>query len=118
MITKISNVAVVVSDGRKSADWYRQKLGFEVGGEAEGHWVVVYPSGTAKGAHIHLCADIYPLEPGNTGIGLFVDDLDKTFKEFKERGVEFTVEPRVEEWGAYAMLKDPDGNEFWLFEEE
>ncbi len=57
------------------------------------------------------------MEPGNTGIGLVAEDLRKTFEVLKEKGVEFTVEPREEEWGTYAMLKDPDGNEFWLFEE-
>ncbi len=117
MITRIGDVAVVVSDARKSADWYREKMGLEVGGEAEGHWVVVHPPGEGGGTHLHLCADIYPLEPGNTGIGLMVDNLDETYAELKERGVEFAVEPRQEEWGTYAMLKDPDGNEFWLFEE-
>jgi predicted enzyme related to lactoylglutathione lyase len=33
------------------------------------------------------------------------------------KGVEFTVKPTKEEWGYYAMFKDPDGNEFWLFAE-
>ncbi len=117
MITKMADVAVVVSDARKAADWYREKLGFSVGGEAEGHWVVVHPPGEERGTHLHLCADIYPLEPGNTGIGLVADNLRETFGVMKENGVEFTVEPREEEWGVYAMFKDLDGNEFWLFEE-
>lgn len=117
MISKITNIAVVVSDAREAADWYREKLGFQVGGEAEGHWVVVYPSGGGEGVHLHLCADIYPLEPGNTGIGLHTDDLQGTFEALRDRGVEFTVEPTKEEWGTYAMFQDPDGNEFWLFPE-
>ncbi len=117
MISKIADVAVVVSNGREAADWYREKLGFAVGGEAEGHWVVVYPPGGEEGTHLHLCADIYPLEPGNTGIGLITDSLDETFQALSEKEVKFTVEPRKEEWGTYAMFKDPDGNEFWLFEE-
>lgn len=116
MITKVGDVAVVVSDAREAADWYREKLGFEVGGEAEGHWVVTYPQGQGGSVHLHLCAGTYPLEPGNTGIGLLVDDLDRTYEELQGRGVEFTVPPKAQEWGAYAMFRDPDGNEFWLSE--
>lgn len=33
------------------------------------------------------------------------------------KGVEFTEKPKKEPWGYYAMFKDPDGNEFWLFAE-
>ncbi|MEE9236459.1 MAG: VOC family protein [Thermoplasmata archaeon] len=117
MISKIVDVAVIVSDARKAADWYREKLGFEVGGEAEGHWVVVHPPEGSEGTHLHLCSDIYPLEPGNTGIGLVTDNLGKTCETLREKGVDFTVEPKREEWGSYAMFKDMDGNEFWLFEE-
>jgi predicted enzyme related to lactoylglutathione lyase len=31
--------------------------------------------------------------------------------------VEFTTKPKKAEWGTYAMFKDPDGNEFWLYPE-
>jgi catechol 2,3-dioxygenase-like lactoylglutathione lyase family enzyme len=116
MISKMIDVAVVVSDAKKAAGWYREKLGFEVGGEPEGHWVVVYPPGWEEGTVIHLCEGP-DLEPGNTGVGFATEDLDEAHKEMKDRGVEFTVEPKKEEWGTYAMFKDPDGNEFWLLEE-
>ncbi len=117
MISRILDVAVVVSDPRKAKEWYRDKLGFNVEGEPEGHWVVAYPKSAAEGTHLHLCGGFYPLEPGNTGIGLVTENLDETFRELKEKGVEFTEEPKREDWGTYAMFKDMDGNEFWLFEE-
>lgn len=116
MITKVADVAVVVSDARKAAEWFREKLGFVVGGEAEGHWVVVHPAGGMEGTRIHLCADIYPLEPGNTGIGFSSDDLAEDIRVLKSRGVEFTVEPSEGTGEGYAMFKDPEGNEFWLYE--
>ena len=55
------------------------------------------------------------VEPGNTGIGFRVDDIDKSFNEMVAKGVEFTVKPTKAEWGTFAMFKDPDGNEYWLF---
>jgi len=113
MIKSIFDVAVVVSDANRSADWYQEKLGMELRSK-EGHWVTVAPKGS--GPVLHLCS-MGQLEPGNTGIALGVDDLEKTFQEMSRKGVEFTVKPTKKEWGSYAMFKDPDGNEFWLFPE-
>jgi len=113
MIKSIIDIAVVVSDANKSADWYKEKLGLEVR-DKQGHWVTVAPKGYDP--VLHLC-EAKPLEPGNTGIAFQVDDLDKAYKEMSGKGVEFTVKPKKEEWGYHAMFKDPDGNEFWLFGE-
>ena len=110
MIKSIVDVAVVVSDPKKSADWYKEKLGLEVR-ENEGHWVTVAPKGSDP--VLHLCQTT-PLETGNTGIAFRVDDIDKAYKDMVAKGVEFTVKPTKAEWGTYAMFKDPDGNEFWL----
>jgi predicted enzyme related to lactoylglutathione lyase len=63
---------------------------------------------------LHLC-ETKPPEKGNTGIAFYVDDLDKTYMEMSSKGVEFTTKPKKTEWGSYAMFKDLDGNEFWLY---
>ncbi len=111
MIKTIFDVAVVVSDPSKSAEWYKDKLGMEIRTK-EDHWVTVSPKGTDT--VLHLC-ETTPLEPGNTGIAFSVDDLDKTYKELNSKGVEFTAAPKKTDWGSFARFKDPDGNEFWLF---
>jgi predicted enzyme related to lactoylglutathione lyase len=113
MIESIYSVAVMVSDRKKAAQWYKEKLGFAVKEDAE-HWTVVGPPGW-PGA-LHLCEG--DLEPGNTGILFFPDDFDKTVQELKKKGVQFTSEPKKEPWGTYAMFKDLDGNEFWLMPKE
>jgi predicted enzyme related to lactoylglutathione lyase len=110
MIESIYSVAVVVSDRKKAAQWYKEKLGFAIKEESEEHWTIVGPPSWPSG--LHLCEG--DLEPGNTGILLYPDDFDKTVQELKNRGVQFTQEPKKEPWGTYAMFKDPDGNEFWL----
>ncbi len=110
MIKSIIDVAVVVSSGKKSAEWYKDKLGFEIR-TSEDHWITVAPKGSD--VVLHLC-ETTPLEQGNTGIGFRVDDLDETFKELSDRSVEFTVKPKKADWGSFARFKDPDGNEFWL----
>lgn len=109
MISAIGDIAVVVSDGKKAADWYREKLGFKVF-SSEGHWITVGPANSST--VIHLCEG--KLEPGNTGIGFIVEDVNKTYAELTAKGVEFTQKPADEGFGLYAMFKDPDGNEFWI----
>ena len=109
MIQSIIDVAIVVSKAGKSAEWYRDMLGLEIRSQ-EGHWVTVAPKGSD--VVIHLCEG--ELEPGNTGIAFRVNNLDETYSELTKKGVEFTVKPTKEEWGSYAMFKDPDGNVFWI----
>ena len=106
------DVAVVVSDAKKAATWWREKLGFEVR-DNDGHWVTV----AAKGSEtlLHLC-ETKPLEKGNTGIGFLAKDVIAEAKALEAKGVRFTKPAKKEPWGAFAMFADPDGNEFWINE--
>ncbi len=107
---EFSSVAVVVSDAKKSAKWYQEKLGFDLQ-DSEGHWVTVGPKGS--NIAIHLCEGD-ELEPGNTGFGFVSKDVAKEQKGLEAKGVKFTVPTKKESWGTYAMFADPDGNEFWI----
>jgi predicted enzyme related to lactoylglutathione lyase len=118
MDLELTTVGIVVPRGDEPAKWYEEKLGFEIGGEVGGHWVVVGPKGTTGRKEgpwygIHLCpADKF--EPCNTGILFLSEDIETTYKELKARGVQFTKELTKESWGTFAMFSDPYGNEFWL----
>lgn len=109
MFSKIFSVAVVVSDGKKAAKWYKEKLGFEVSIENE-HWITAWPKGSQ--CMIHLCEG--ELEPGNTGIAFYTDDLKGAIAALKKKGVKFSKDYTKESWGEFAMFDDPDGNSFWL----
>ena len=114
MIKSIGTIAVVVSDAAKAAEWYREKLGFEVKGDPKEHWVTAGIKGSEH--RLHLC-ECKPLEKGNTGISFLCEDVEKTYKELSKKGVKFTKRPKKEPWGTHAMLADRDGNEFWLVQE-
>lgn len=112
---RLSSLAVVVSDAKKSARWYKEKLDLNITDE-HGHWTTV--ASKSADVRIHLCEGFYPLEPGNTGIAFTVKDVKKEEESLKKKGVSFTTPTTKEEWGTYAMFKDPDGNEYWLMQEE
>jgi catechol 2,3-dioxygenase-like lactoylglutathione lyase family enzyme len=109
MFSKEFSVAVMVSDGKKSAAWYKEKLGFQVSTKY-GHWVTVWPKGAD--CRLHLCEG--RLEPGNTGIGLYTANVKKAVADLKKKGVEFAMDYAKTEWGENAQLKDPDGNLIWI----
>lgn len=110
MLSNESSVAVMVSDAKKSAAWYKEKLDFEVSTEDD-HWITAW----SKGANwkLHLCEG--DLEPGNTGIGFYASDVNQTVSELKKKGVKFSTDYKKTDWGGeIAKFDDPDGNIFWL----
>jgi len=58
----------------------------------------------------------FGLEPSKRfEIFLLVDDVDKSYRDLKTKGVKFTTEPKDQHWGARtATLMDPDGNRFTI----
>jgi len=134
MITDVGSAAVLVHDARKSAQWYHDKLGFEIIG-LEGHAIFVRPR-WSQSVLLHLCERCDDWESdqpgGRTGIWLRCGELtlhkdertgkiiplsdpenvEKTYFELKSKGVEFTQELTTTSWGKMAILMDPDGNEF------
>jgi catechol 2,3-dioxygenase-like lactoylglutathione lyase family enzyme len=111
------SVAVVVSDRKKSLDWYTKKMGLDVIDQMD-HWVTVGRKG--HGGSLHLCQTSeydpsIPAEKGNTGI-LF--HLPGKFEEacgaLAANGVKFSSPPQTADWGSWAIVEDPDGNEITL----
>ncbi|EQD73163.1 glyoxalase/bleomycin resistance protein/dioxygenase [mine drainage metagenome] len=111
----LADVAIVVSDAKASARWWRKVLGFSnhtIGGK--GHAVLVAPPG--ERLVLHLCEGFAPLEPGDTGIAFVTDDMATLVARMSKHGVRFPEPPRKEPWGSMAKFEDPDRNVFWLLE--
>ena len=109
----LGSIAIVVSDGKESAEWYRDKLGFEIR-DREGHWITVAPKG--ERLLLHLCEGD-TLEPGNTGIAFHSPDVAKEEARLRQKGVKITKKTTKANWATFASFADPDGNEFWILEE-
>ncbi len=110
---KLNTIAVVVRDEKKATKWYHEKLGFRVVTEYP-HWVTV--SAPGSGVAIHLCPDSRP-EKGNTGFSFGAKGVGRLEKSLAKKGVRITSPTKKEDWGTYFMFSDPDGNEFFVFED-
>lgn len=113
MITGIENVVFKVSDLGRAVDFYEKSLGLPV----------AYRDDAAQWAEIDLGAihlGLQQTEPFGGGrnpyVSLAVEDLSGTVAVLKERGVEFVGEIVTESFGCLITVKDPDGNQFELFE--
>lgn len=133
MLTGVGSVAILVHDAKRAAEWYHEKLDFEVL-ENSGH--TVYVKAKDDTFIIHLCGKCGAWETdrpgGRTGVWFHCGPVsmrrdaesgqlivasdpalvEKTFSELKAKGVEFSEEITTTGWGKYAIFKDIDGNEF------
>lgn len=111
------SVAVVVSDRKKSVEWYTVNLGLDLVQDL-GHWVTVGRKG--RPGLIHLCQTSEVglpdrPEPGLTGIELNLKgDFQAACAALEANGVSFRKGPTRESWGWWAGVVDPDGNEITL----
>ena len=110
---------VVVSNRKRSVEWYTEKLGFEVIQDL-GHWVTVGHRGV--NGLLHLCEGPEideALNPGNQGITFHVrGDFEQRCASLAKNGVKFDVPVTRKPWGRFARIADPDGNVITLNPED
>jgi len=111
---RLADFAVTVTDAKKTARWWEEKLGFRIHtiGPPGGHAIMVAPPG--ERFLIHLCEGIESVESGNTGIAFMTDEIEKQVRSMELVGVQFPEPLKMESWGGSAKFADPDGNIFWL----
>jgi catechol 2,3-dioxygenase-like lactoylglutathione lyase family enzyme len=108
-----------VGDVRRSTDFYRDKLGFEVVQFEPSIALLRLDSG-----HLYLFAESPPTEdkptvrlvpPADPARGsvvtvLTVEDCRATYEDLRVRGVEFLTPPKQPPWGGWrCFAHDPDG---------
>jgi len=118
MIKGIKFVGIPVRDQSKALAFYTEKLGFIVATDqpmGEGRrWLEL----KIPGADTRVTLFTPPGHEGLVGsflnLSLWADDVDKTYEEFKSKGVEFVAPPKRESWGTSVIFLDPDGNQIHL----
>lgn len=120
MITNIDAISVVVADQDDALAYYRDALGFDVRMDdtmtnGMRFLMVAPPEGQSGIVLFPAGGDVKP--GGSFGTVLATADCRATHAELAGRGVSFSEEPAVQEWGGVqAQFSDPDGNHFVLVE--
>jgi predicted enzyme related to lactoylglutathione lyase len=118
MLKQIKFVSIPVRDQDRALLFWTEKMGLQiVTDQPMGpglRWIELKIPGAQTGIALFT-------PPGQEErIGTFAnlsfaaDDVERTYRELTERGVEFTQAPKKESWGTSAIFKDPDGNTFVL----
>jgi catechol 2,3-dioxygenase-like lactoylglutathione lyase family enzyme len=122
MIRGIKFVGIPVRNQDASLKFYTEKLGFKVitdqpFSETQ-RWIELLIPGAESGLALFTPKGHEDRIGNFQSISFWCDDLFATAKVLKSNGVEFAAEPRKEQWGPMAIIKDVDGNQFVLSEKK
>jgi len=128
MITNISITSVFVKDVDESKKFYTEVLGFDAKEDitlGDGYrWCTVnHPSQPELSVHLTMPGPPHSPEMvaainraldegGMHGLGMNVDDCQKTHADLVDKGVEFIQPPEERPYGVEAIARDNSGN--WM----
>jgi predicted enzyme related to lactoylglutathione lyase len=118
VITQLKFVGIPTRDQARALLFYTEKLGFAVSTDQpfseKQRWIELR-IGNSPTRVVLFTPDGHENRIGTHSNGSFAcDDVKGTYRQLKERGVEFVTEPQKQPWGEFAIFKDPDGNQFVL----
>lgn len=114
MLLKFSHTMIYSQQQIKSVQWYCEKLGFEIDYNAPGQYTSLHHKLLGRLA-IHS-TDSIQLADSAPMPYLLCDDIEKTIKELRSRGVNIGEHHRSGESPQFTHFKDLDGN-IWGIEE-
>lgn len=118
MIRKLKFVSIPVKDQDRALDFYVSKLGFSVVTDQPmgpgQRWIELRPAKGDSGVALFTPPGQENRVGTFLGISLECDDVEKTYTDLVERGVQFVEPPKKESWGVMVMMKDSEGNQFVL----
>ena len=111
------HIALRVTDYARARQFYTEVLEMPVLGQIPGKEIEFLGIG---GTTIELMGGAEPESLAKPQAGLMhlafeVEDVDATYRELRDRGVTFTIEPKSVGDLRVAFFLDPDGNELELF---
>jgi len=109
---RLSVVRVFVRDWDRALRFYSETLGIPVAFRSDEMGWCQLDTGEANLALEREAPGAEPSYAGRfVGVSLAVNDVEKTYRQLVERGVEFEGPPVRMDWGGtLAHLRDPDGN--------
>ncbi len=112
----LHSIAIFVTDIERAKRFYRDDLELPV--IREGSFGAELLDGpTHIGVHPAVHPESRALVGRHTGITFHVDGILDYCERLHQRGVRFVAEPTRQAFGVMAMIADPDGNVFALWDE-
>ena len=105
-MVRLDHLSLPVADWRKSRDWYKRHLGFEVEFEIPERRTAAMRDDADLTVFLYQ-GEVAPC-PG-VSFTIQVDDVDAKYRELTAAGVSFAHPPMQVFWGYGAELLDPDG---------
>lgn len=116
MITHIKFASIPTADQDRALAFYTEKLGFRIATDqpfdGKQRWIELRIGSSETRFVLFTMAGEEDRIGRSFNGALAADNVEATYEELRERGVEFVSPPRKEPWGTFAVLKDPDGNQF------
>ena len=120
MIKRVGTVSIFVEDQDRAKGFYTDVLGMELISDdplwpgADSRWLSVAPAGAETLITLYKFDENWEHYRAtfkqSQSLTLQCDDIDETYRLYKERGVEFLGEPETQFWGRFVMMKDCEGN--------
>ena len=118
MVRGIKFVGIPVRNQDVSLKCYTQALGLKVVTDQpftdKQRWIELLIPGAETGVALFTPEGHENRIREFQSIAFWCDDVFATAKVLKSKGVTFAQEPKNEPWGAIAVFKDPDRNQFAL----
>ena len=115
MITHLKFAGIPCRDQDAALKFWTEKIGFKV--------LTDQPLGAQRWIELGLPGGssrivLFTPEGHEDRVGTFFngsfacDDVDATYRQLTERGVQFEAPPAKQPWGTFAIFKDLEGNSF------
>jgi predicted enzyme related to lactoylglutathione lyase len=118
MIKFIDFVSVPCADQKRALEFYTTKLGLTVFTDQpfdeNQRWIELKIPNAQTKLVLFTSDEHKDRVGGSTNFSLVVDNLDRTYGELREAGVEFVSPPTKQEWGSFVIMIDSEGNKLLL----
>ena len=112
----LNYILVYANDFQKMRSFYIDSLGMtDIGSVDSSIFATLRPSegGATIGLQAKSSTPLPPAQeqhPGSIELSFAVEDVDATYKSWREKGVEIITEPADMPFGRYFLAKDPEGH--------
>ncbi len=124
MINRVGTVSIFVEDQDRAKAFYTEKLGMDCTADnemwpgADARWLCVAPPGAETQIVLYKFDENWEHYRETFGksqsLTLECENIDETYRVYKERGVQFLGEPETQFWGRFVLMVDSEGNSLIL----